>query len=266
MVHANTLLSLPEAAVARACGLPVVLQVHELPAPGFKATATIRYAAGIADVLVGVSEAVSRASADMPGAPRCSPYETASRSPRSRRAPTTGSSPSAPSAPSPARRTSVFLRAARMALDRRPGMRFEHAGAHDLHRDAGLDDELARLTDEIPPEGITILGHRPAEDVLPEWNVFVCSSRSEAFPLATLEAMAMGIPVVATTVGGLPGRSSISRAGFSSDQDDPEAIATWLARLYDDADLRRRLGRAGAERVRKEFTLERQAEGSTVRT
>ena len=34
VVHANTLLALPEAAVARACGLPVVLQAHELPAPG----------------------------------------------------------------------------------------------------------------------------------------------------------------------------------------------------------------------------------------
>jgi glycosyltransferase involved in cell wall biosynthesis len=106
-----------------------------------------------------------------------------------------------------------------------------------------------------------MLGFRPAEDVLPEWNVFVCSSRSEAFPLATLEAMAMGIPVVATTVGGLPEQIEHLESGVLVRPDDPEAIATWLARLYDDADLRRRLGQAGAERVRTEFTLERQAVG-----
>jgi glycosyltransferase involved in cell wall biosynthesis len=262
VVHANTLLSLPEAAVARACGLPVVLQAHELPPAGVKATATIRYAAGIADVLVGVSEAVAellrRHAGSTPvlsvrnGVPR--PSIQARFDDRQFTVGTVGTV-------SRTKGTDVFLRAARIALDRRPGMRFEHAGAQDLHRDAGLDDELARLTDEIPPEGVTMLGYRPAEDVLPQWNVFVCSSRSEAFPLATLEAMAMGIPVVATTVGGLPEQIEHLESGVLVRPDDPEAIATWLARLYDDADLRSRLGQAGAERVRQEFTLERQAEG-----
>src|SRR4029453_16962503 len=44
---------------ARSCGLPVVLQSHELPAAGLKTTTTIRYASRVADVLVGVSDAVS---------------------------------------------------------------------------------------------------------------------------------------------------------------------------------------------------------------
>jgi glycosyltransferase involved in cell wall biosynthesis len=140
-------------------------------------------------------------------------------------------------------------------------MRFQHAGAHDLHRDAGLDDEVESLAREIPRDGLAMLGYRPAADILPRWNVFVSASRSEAFPLATLEAMSMGIPVVATTVGGLPEQIDHLENGVLVRPDDPEAIATWLVRLSDDPGLRQRLGRAGAERVRTEFTLERQAEG-----
>ena len=261
VVHANTLLTLPEAAVARSCGLPIVLQSHELPPPGPKTTATIRYAGGIADVLVGVSDAVSdllrRHAGNTPvltvrnGVPK--PIAQARFDNSSF---TVGSVATV----SRTKGTDVFLRAARMALDQRPGLRFEHAGAPDLHRDAGLDDELALLAGEIAPAGsLAMLGYRPATEVLPRWNVFVCSSRSEAFPLATLEAMAMGIPVIATTIGGLPEQIEHLESGILVRPEDPEAIATWLVRLHDDADLRTRLGKSGAERVRREFTLERQA-------
>jgi len=263
VVHANTLRSLPEAAVARACGLPIVLQSHEVPPPGPKTTATVRYAAGIADVLVGVSDAVSdllrRHAGDTPvltvrnGVP-----EPVEHAPLGNSSFTVGSVATV----SRTKGTDVFLRAARIALERRPGLRFEHAGATDLHRDAGLDAELALLIGEIAPAGgLAMLGYRPAAEVLPRWNIFVCSSRSEAFPLATLEAMAMGIPVVATTVGGLPEQIEHLENGILVRPDDPEAIATWLVRLHDDVDLRTRLGARGAERVRREFTLERQANG-----
>ena len=141
-------------------------------------------------------------------------------------------------------------------------MRFEHVGAADLHRDAGLDEELAQLTSEIAPQGaLAMLGYRPAAEVVPRWDVFVCSSRSEAFPLATLEAMSWGVPVVATTVGGIPEQMDHLDTGILLRPDDPEAIATWLIRLHDEPDLRARLGEASAARVRREFTLERQAEG-----
>ena len=59
VVHANTLRSLPEACVARSLGLPVVFHVHELPPPNLKRAAAVRAAALTADVLIGVSEAVS---------------------------------------------------------------------------------------------------------------------------------------------------------------------------------------------------------------
>jgi glycosyltransferase involved in cell wall biosynthesis len=262
VVHANTLLSLPEAAVARSCGLPVVLQVHEVPPSGVKTTATIRYAAGIADVFVAVSEAVAELLRRHAGRTPVLIVRNGVPEPASRMRSGDGSfTVGTVGTVSRTKGTDVFLRAARIALEQRPDLRFEHAGAADLHRDVGLDDELARLTSEIAPGGLTMLGYRPAADVLPEWSVFVCSSRSEAFPLATLEAMAMGVPVVATTVGGLPEQIDHLENGVLVRPDDPEAIAAWLVRLRDDADLRHRLGAAGAERVRREFTLARQAEG-----
>lgn len=263
VVHANTLLSLPEAAVARACGLPVVLQSHELPPAGPKTTATIRYAAGIADVLVGVSDAVSDLLRRHAGNTPVLTVRNGVPEPTAQARPD-GSSFTVGSVATVSRTkgTDVFLRAARLALEQRPRLRFEHAGASDLHRDAGLDDELTLLAGEITPAGsLAMFGYRPAAEVLPRWNVFVCSSRSEAFPLATLEAMALGIPVIATTVGGLPEQIEHLESGILVRPEDPEAIAAWLLRLHDDADLRVRLGAAGAERVRREFTLERQANG-----
>ena len=263
VVHANTLLSLTEAAVARSCGLPVVLQVHELPAPGPKTTIALRYAARIADVLVGVSDAVAEMLRKHAGG---TPVITVRN----------GVPESVPRAKprgdqfivgsvgtiSRTKGTDIFLHAARLALQERPQMSFEHVGASDLHRDDGLDAELERLREEIqPPHGVTMLGYRPAAEVLPGWDVFVSASRSEAFPLAILEAMASELPVVATTVGGVPEQIRHLESGILVRAEDPEAIATWLVRLHDDANLRRRLARAGAQRVRTEFTLARQAEG-----
>jgi glycosyltransferase involved in cell wall biosynthesis len=263
VVHANTLRTLPEAAVARSCGLPVVIQSHELPPPGAKTTLTLTYASAVADVLVGVSEAVSdmlrRYAGRTPvltvrnGVPEPSGPVSSDRSPF-----TVGSVATV----SRTKGTDVYVRAALLALDERPDLRFEHVGARDLHRDEGLNEELAGLAREIVPAGsFRMLGSVPAAEVLPRWNLFLCTSRSEAFPLATLEAMALGIPVVATTVGGIPEQIDHLDSGILVRPDDPEALASWIVRLHDDAELRERIGRAGAARVRLEFTLERQAEG-----
>ena len=263
VVHANTLLALPEAAVARSCGLPVVLQAHELPALGAKTTIALTYASAIADVLVGVSEAVSGMLRRHAGSTPVFTVRNGVPGPAGLDRSNDGAfTVGTVATVSRTKGTDVFLRAARIALEERPTMHFEHAGAADLHRNGGLDVELARLTAEIvPADALRMLGYLPSAEVLPRWSVFVCPSRSEAFPLATLEAMALAIPVIATTVGGIPEQIDHLESGILVRPDDPEAIATWLVRLHDDAGLRERLGQAAAERVRREFTLERQAEG-----
>lgn len=264
IVHANTLLSLPEAAVARSCGLPVVLQVHEIPEPGAKRTVTVRTAARIADVLVAVSDAV--ADVLVPHAGRTPvlvvrngiPPPAALRRVAAGRPFTVGTVGTV----SRIKGTDVFLGACRRVLEEEPDIRFEHVGAPDLHRDPGLDSELAALlADPLVASAVTMLGQRPADDVLPGWDVVVSASRSEAFPLAVLEAMAAGLPVIATSVGGVPEQIEHLRTGVLVPPDDPAAIAAWILRLRCEPELRSRLGRAAAERVAVDFTLARQAEG-----
>ncbi len=159
--------------------------------------------------------------------------------------------------------TDVFLRAAALTRAFREEIRFQHVGSPDLHRDPGLDEEIADLMSDprVQGGGLEMLGALPSETVLPRWNVVVSTSRSEGFPLATLEAMAAGLPVVATTVGGLPEQIEHLVSGILVPPDDPEALARWLVRLYDDEQLRRRLGEAARSRVASEFTLKRQAAG-----
>jgi glycosyltransferase involved in cell wall biosynthesis len=263
IVHANTLLSLPEAVAARSLGLPVVLQVHELPPGSPKSAAAIRLAAQTADVLVGVSDAVSERLRAAAGR---TPVMTVHNG-----TPVVASAAAAPTRPftvgtvgtvSRTKGTDIFLRAAAGALAARPGLRVEHVGQPDLHRDAGLDDELAQILSETPHrDSIRFRGRREQVDVLPELDLFVLPSRMEAFPLATLEAMAHGIPVIASGVGGVPEQIVHLESGILVPPGDPEALATWIIRLHDDQALRARLGVEGRRRARSAFTLEHQAAG-----
>jgi glycosyltransferase involved in cell wall biosynthesis len=260
LVHANTLRSLPEALVARRLGLPVVIHVHELPPPNAKRAATIRLAAQTADVMVGVSDAVSRMLRSH--APR-TPVVTAHNGvgavierDENARPFTVGTVGTI----CRVKGTDVFLRAAALALERRPGLRFEHAGEVDLPRDPELEAELARLL-ALPAlrDAVTMLGRVPATSVLPCWDAFVLPSRSDAFPLASLEAMAAGVPVVASRVGGIPEQITHLEHGVLVPPEDAVALADWIVRLHDEAPLRSRLAAAACGRVRQQFTTARQA-------
>jgi glycosyltransferase involved in cell wall biosynthesis len=98
-------------------------------------------------------------------------------------------------------------------------------------------------------------------DALARWEIFVLPSRREAFPLSTLEAMAAGLPVIATDVGGLAEQIAHLRTGVLVPPERPEEIAEWIVRLHDDPELRTLLGEAARAHVRASFTLAAQAEG-----
>jgi glycosyltransferase involved in cell wall biosynthesis len=91
-------------------------------------------------------------------------------------------------------------------------------------------------------------------------DTVVLPSFTEGLPNIALEASAAGVPVVATAVGGTPEVVAENVTGFLVPRGDPSAIAGRLQELLQDVKLRERLGSAGIERMRAEFTFASQAD------
>jgi glycosyltransferase involved in cell wall biosynthesis len=157
--------------------------------------------------------------------------------------------------------TDIFLSAAERALRERPQLRFEHVGPQRLWGDDAFDAAIEQTAAASPlRESLTLLGRATVGDALARWSVFVLASRAEGFPLATLEAMAAGLPVVATAVGGVPEQLRHLETGILVAPERPADIADWIIRLHDDDALRARIGDAARSHVLASFTLEAQAE------
>jgi glycosyltransferase involved in cell wall biosynthesis len=94
-------------------------------------------------------------------------------------------------------------------------------------------------------------------------EVAVVPSLYEGFSLPAVEAMACGVPVVSTTGGALPEVVGRHReTGLLVPPGDPGALAAAIGEALDDADLRRRLGEAGRQRVLERFTWRATAEAT----
>jgi len=118
---------------------------------------------------------------------------------------------------------------------------------------AGDGPALERLQSMDPtlPGGrrIQYLGMREdVEHLLAGADIFVMPSRTEALPMALIEAMGAGLPVVASGVGGIPEVVEHGREGWLVEPDDPRALATALSSLIGDGALRCRFGEAGRRR------------------
>ena len=96
---------------------------------------------------------------------------------------------------------------------------------------------------------------RDVAAVLSAADALVVPSRWEGFGLAAAEAMAAGLPVIATRVGGLPELVADERTGLLVPPEDPAALAQAIRRLAGDVELRRRLGAAGKQRVARRYAV-----------
>jgi glycosyltransferase involved in cell wall biosynthesis len=95
--------------------------------------------------------------------------------------------------------------------------------------------------------------------LMPQFDVVVLASRTEGLPMVLLEAMACGVPCVATAVGAIP-RLLADGAGLVVPPEDPKALAAALSRVLSDPGLAERIANAGRRRVRAEYDLKRVVE------
>jgi glycosyltransferase involved in cell wall biosynthesis len=103
---------------------------------------------------------------------------------------------------------------------------------------------------------IEILKPRPNPEILElmsEATVFALPSRCEGTPCVILEAMAAGLPIVASDVGGIPALVRHGENGFLVPVGDTAALEARLRELLSDGDLRRRMGARSYEMARTEF-------------
>lgn len=117
--------------------------------------------------------------------------------------------------------------------------------------DGPLRDALQRRIDAHPAGARAHLSRDwvVAEEFLPALDLFVLASRNEGMGRALVEAMGIGVPVVATAVGGVPDLLMGGSAGALVPAGDATALAETLARLLDDPATRQATGRAGRARA-----------------
>lgn len=141
-------------------------------------------------------------------------------------------------------------------------LRARVAGVHlllvgDGPRRAELGDLAARLGLR---ESVHFAGYQdPTAPYLQAMNCFALTSRSEGMPQSVLEASVVGLPVIASRVGGLPEVIDHGRTGMLFEAGDEEALEEGLWQLLSDREQARRMGEAGCDLVSARFSIRRMA-------
>jgi glycosyltransferase involved in cell wall biosynthesis len=104
------------------------------------------------------------------------------------------------------------------------------------------------------------IDHAAVQELLDRTDIFVLPSLSEGMPMTILEALSLGVPVVATPVGAIPDVVGHERNGLLIPVGDLDALVNAIARLLDDGDLRRSLGAQGLRDHAERHDIERYME------
>jgi len=129
--------------------------------------------------------------------------------------------------------------------------------------ETGITQRLRTTAKEVGVDGRLVLPGavqgESKERLFARAMMFVLPSYFEGLPVSLLEAMARGIPVIATSVGAVPTAVHNEQSGLLIAAGDIAALAAAMRRLQTDADLRQRLGAAGRTVCRQRFSVERSA-------
>lgn len=143
-----------------------------------------------------------------------------------------------------------FLSAAQLLLKAHEDLHFVVVG------DGPMMERLNLTSDNIGIAGrISFLGHRDDTfDLMRAMDIFVLPSLHEGIPMVLLEALALGRPVVASRVGGIPEVISDGVQGLLVPPGDPYQLAEACGRFLTDCGLAERCSRAGQIRAEQDFS------------
>jgi glycosyltransferase involved in cell wall biosynthesis len=152
---------------------------------------------------------------------------------------------------SPEKDVETLIRSVPLVLARRPEFQLEIAG------NGPCLAELRALASELGVTGhVHFLGEvKDVASLLGRASLFVLSSLTEGISLTLLEAMARGLPVIATRVGGNPEVVIEGETGFLVPTQSPVDLAEAILQVIVDAELGRHMGRAGRQRVERDFDV-----------
>lgn len=121
---------------------------------------------------------------------------------------------------------------------------------------------LERLTESLNIANVTeftgVVPHALVPKYLNKLDIYIAASRldSESFGVAILEASACALPVIVTNTGGLPEVVEAGVTGEIVPRDDPDTLAKAIEKLALDKNLRKKMGRAGLQRVIDQYRWE----------
>jgi len=152
----------------------------------------------------------------------------------------------------------TLLEAMPLVLRELPGVRLVIAGEGELRPVLEARIEALRLGDSV-----RLLGYRnDVPRLLRALDAFVLSSCEEGLGTSVLDAMACGVPVVATAAGGIPEMVRDGETGLLAPPRDPAALARAIVRILREQVLAQALSRNAAALVRERFTVDRMVEGN----
>lgn len=122
--------------------------------------------------------------------------------------------------------------------------------------DGPLREELQEMVKSQNIEDVTFVGaRRDVQRIMPACDIFVLPSVSEGFPITILEAFASGVPVLATSVGGIPGVVT-EEVGIMVEPRNPRALAQAMDHILQDNSLRDKMGKAARKEALKYASIE----------
>jgi len=126
----------------------------------------------------------------------------------------------------------------------------------------GFGDELARARSEVIKLGlddiVKFTGHRnDLKNVYTSFDAFLLTSHTEGLPNTVLEAMAMHVPVIATSVGGVSELVIHEKTGYLSCRGDSKNLAKQIVSLLKNEEMRKQFADSSGERIENYFSFDR---------